>query len=414
MKIIRYNGSYRYKRQRRKRIIKTVLALTLALVVVGAAVFAVVKFAPSLLRREQPVAAPQKDYLLKAGEAAALDLVEGECYMLTLPEEVDIRGVAFSSDNSEVARVDSAGRTDALSEGEAKITAASDSFSAECVITVTKAPEAEQRNELTTAIIANTDTVKKNSEKGSDDLYNITVNRRTNTVTVYTYDGDGNYTVPVRAMVASCGTSGADITPTGDYSIYFRESWHPLYGGVFGMYISGFKGPYLFHSVPYYTKNHGKLEVEEFNKLGTNASQGCVRLMAADARWIYKNCALNTPVKVVDADASADPLGTPPAVKLRNSSGWDPTDPDKNNPYKGKQPTIKGAEDVTLKQGGSFDPAAGVSAEDICGNDITDRVAMQGRVITDKPGNYYLSYSVTDEFNQTVTASRTVTVEEND
>ena len=197
----------------------------------------------------------------------------------------------------------------------------------------------------------------------------------------------------------------------GEYSIYFREKWHALYGDVYGMYVSGFSGPYLFHSVPYFTRDHGDLETAEFNKLGANASQGCVRMMASDVRWICKNCPLNTPVTVIDADSSADPLGTPPAVKIDESVKWDPTDPYEENPYYGERPVINGAADVTLKAGQSFDPLAGVTAADLCGNDISARMIVVGQVVADKPGLYRLTYSVTDDFHFTCEVTRTVTVE---
>ena len=54
----------------------------------------------------------------------------------------------------------------------------------------------------------------------------------------------------------------------------------------------------------------------------------------------------------------------------------------------------------------------GVTAADICGNDITDRVKIAGQVIPEKPGVYYLTYSITDDFNLRTRVTRTVTVTE--
>jgi len=413
MKVLRYNGSYRYKAQRRKRIMKIVLALSVALVVIGAAVFGGIKLIPLVFQPHVDPEPVQEAFLQQDG-TVELTLSAGDTYMLTIPDGVDLRGVVFASDNDAVVRVDSAGRIDALSEGTARIAAVSESFHSVCELTVKKAKESEEPSEVTTALFANLDTLEKNQKNGKENLYRITVNRRTNTVTVYTYDENGEYTLPVRAMIASCGTSGTDITPVGKYALYFKEGWHLLYGDVYGMYVAGFDGPYLFHSVPYNTRNRADLETAEFNKLGTNASQGCVRLMVSDARWICLNCALNTPVTVIDADASADPLGTPPAVKINEKIKWDPTDHDEKNPYHGKRPEISGAQDVSLKAGESFDALEGVQAADICGNDITARMKLTGRVIPDKAGTYYLTYTVTDDFHLTAAVTRTVTVEENE
>ena len=216
----------------------------------------------------------------------------------------------------------------------------------------------------------------------------------------------------VTGGLASCGMSGADITITGDFSIYFQEPWHPLFGGVYGMFTSGFEGAYLFHSVPYEIYRHDALEAAEFNKLGQNASQGCVRMMVSDVYWVWKNCPLYTPVHVIDADSSADPLGKPRTVKLPANAVWDPTDKTEGNPYLDKVPTLTCAEDVEVSTGTQVDPMEGVSATDMFGNDVTDRVVVAGEVLRDKPGTYYLTYSFTDEFHRKTTATRTVTVVE--
>ena len=52
----------------------------------------------------------------------------------------------------------------------------------------------------------------------------------------------------------------------------------------------------------------------------------------------------------------------------------------------------------------------GVVAKDICGNVITDRIEITGQVLTDKPGIYYLTYSVTDDFHLTRSVIRKVVV----
>lgn len=349
---------------------------------------------------------------MKDGKPSQMEMKTGDICMLTVPSAVKISEIEFTSSDPSVVRVDAAGHTDALSVGTATVTASARNFTAACEFTVTENPVPDLPEELTTAIFANQDKLAENMAKSSDNLYSLTVNRRTNVVTAYTYDDKGKYTIPVRAMVASCGTGGSDITITGDFTIYFQEPWHPLYGDVYGMFVSGFEGPYLFHSVPYETDSHGTLETAEFNKLGEHASQGCVRMMAADVRWIFKNCPLNTPVHVIDADSSADPLGKPKTIKVPLNVKWDPTDTDPYNPYIGKLPEIKGADDIQIKKGTALSPMNGVTATDICGNDITDRVTVAGEVLSEKPGTYYLTYIVKDVFSQKVRVTRTVTVTE--
>ena len=409
MKVMRYGSKYRYNQSKKtnsKVVVIVIIASVVVLALIGLVIWRISDIKNSASADET------LNLAMHDGAPSEMKLNTGDICMLTLPSAINVKEVEFSSSDPSVVRVDSAGHTDALKAGMATVTASARNFTAACEFTVTDNPAADIPEELTTAILANQDVLEANMAKGTDDLYSLTVNRRTNVVTAYTYDSSGKYTVPVRAMVASCGTTGDDQTITGDYAIYFQEPWHPLYGDVYGMFVSGFEGPYLFHSVPYDTDRHSTLKTEEFNKLGSNASQGCVRMMAADVRWIFKNCPLNTPVHVIDADASSDPLGKPQTIKVPNDVRWDPTDTDPYNPYIGKVPTIEGVTDITIKVGETVSLLEGVKATDICGNDITANITVAGEVLTEKPGVYYITYVVKDVFNQRVRATRAVTVTE--
>lgn len=179
-----------------------------------------------------------------------------------------------------------------------------------------------------------------NTAKTGASPYLVRVNRTQNLVTVYGKDGNGNYTKPVKAMVCSVGLNGK--TETGTFTIKAQQGkpeksrWRLLSGGVYGQYITRFNGSILFHSVPYYSQNPADLEYEEYNKLGQAASLGCVRLAVIDAKWIYDNCPTGTTVEVYDSSAQ-EPLAKPTPIKINTSDvarrGWDPTDPDPNNPW---------------------------------------------------------------------------------
>ncbi len=212
-------------------------------------------------------------------------------------------------------------------------------------------------------------------------------------------------------MVCSCGEfNDENITPTGKYSVYLKNRWHALFGDVYGQYVTGFSGHYLFHSVPYKNTSANTLKTQEFNKLGTNASQGCVRLMVADAKWIYDNIDMGTNVEVIDKTSGSDPLGRPATVKVDTSVKWDPTDPSKKNPYHEKEPQIKGAKDITIAKDTDYE--AKVTAVDSCLQDITDRITVVGNVITNKAGKYLVTYSVTDSLSKTAEKTITVTVKD--
>ena len=164
--------------------------------------------------------------------------------------------------------------------------------------------------------------------------YYIRINRKQNCITVYTLDEDGGYTEPCRAMVCSTGLYNA--TPRGTFQISTKYRWRELYGGVYGQYATRIHGGVLFHSVPYYRKDEGTLCTDKYNKLGQQASMGCVRLTVEDAKWIAENCPVGTTVEIYDDD-DPGPLGKPDTLKLDFDSpnrGWDPTDPNENNPWR--------------------------------------------------------------------------------
>lgn len=164
--------------------------------------------------------------------------------------------------------------------------------------------------------------------------YYIKVNYGAQVVNIYTKDSDGKYTVPVKAMVCSTGTH----TPTsGVYTIGYRWEWLEMIGSVYGHYVTQIYGDILFHSVPYLEKgNHSSLEWWAYDKLGTKASLGCVRLTTKDALWIFNNIASGTKVEFYSS-SNPGPLGKPTARKISNAPnnirGWDPTDPDSRNPW---------------------------------------------------------------------------------
>lgn len=71
--------------------------------------------------------------------------------------------------------------------------------------------------------------------------------------------------------------------------------------------------------------------------------------------------------------------------------------------------TLLGSSELTLTEGGSFQEP-GYAAQDNCDGDITGNVTVSGQVDTGTPGQYTLTYSVSDNFGNTVSATRKVTV----
>lgn len=242
------------------------------------------------------------------------------------------------------------------------------------------------------------------SVQAATNNYYIKINKGTNVVTVYKQDG-----TPYTAFVCSIGYA----TPVGTFHTMAKYRWWVLDGPCYGQYCTRITGSILFHSVWYYQQTKNSQSYRQYNKLGTTASHGCCRLTVAASKWIYDNCPTGTKVIIFNGSAKDDPLGKPKAIKVKGYSGWDPTDPDKNNPYKTRstKPVITVSK-KTIVYGSKFGDG-NMTCKDSGGFDITDWVKMTGKVNTKKLGNYTVTYSVVDSFGRTATKKVTYKVVDN-
>ena len=237
-------------------------------------------------------------------------------------------------------------------------------------------------------------------------LYSIMVNRKMNTVTVYTLDEEGEYTVPYKAMICSTGRPG-HTTPLGSFSVTgSKREWCLMVDGTYGQYTTQFYGSYLFHSICYTDPDSSTMIPEEYNMLGSAVSRGCVRLQTEDAKWIYDNCAAGTRVTIYDSD-DPGPLGKPERLvdAVSEDCGWDPTDPRPENPW-----TLQPVEEIQISQeaaaltaGSSLTLTAQCLPEDagirtaVWKSDAPEVAAVQkGRVIALRAGTAMITASCGD------------------
>ena len=250
------------------------------------------------------------------------------------------------------------------------------------------------------------------------DTYKIKINKQCCTVTVYKLQ-DGKYKA-YKAFVCSPGYA----TPTGTFNLGEKMRWHTLDGPTYGQYCTRITGSILFHSVWYYQPEKNTQSYVQYNKLGTLASHGCVRLTVADSKWIYDNVPSGTSVTIYNSD-NPGPLGKPVAIKVKGYQGWDPTDPDENNPYLKKNPKIKGVQKTReVKYGAAFDIMAGITATNTTGFDATKRIkatiyfrepSQKGYVQVDKfdssqIGTYKIVYTVVDEIGHKAKKKSIITI----
>ena len=180
----------------------------------------------------------------------------------------------------------------------------------------------EIQTETTTETTAETTTEAKSYEvetwESISGNISVKVNLSTNTVTAYKGD------TPIKAMICSSGY----YTPTGSFRVSDKYRWHYLLGNVSGQYCTRIYGKILIHSIPYYSQNVRSLCTEEYNKLGTTCSHGCIRMQAGDAKWIFDNCPSGTSVVLYEDSENPDPLGKPEISQIPADQTWDPTDPE--------------------------------------------------------------------------------------
>ena len=169
------------------------------------------------------------------------------------------------------------------------------------------------------------------------------------TQSVVSFHGENGEWIEDRIMICSSG-KGKNGTPVGKYKIYERYDYKLLGSEeedtlCFGFWACRFYKGHLFHSVPIsydagYDKKlaHHMTNMRNYQKLGTTASHGCVRMTVADAKYIYDLSQFETVNVWVVKDQGPLPPRPPKAIMTepytnKQGYGWDPTDPDPDNPY---------------------------------------------------------------------------------
>ncbi len=219
----------------------------------------------------------------------------------------------------------------------------------------------------------------------NEGTYVIKVNLATCVVTVYSVGSDGTET-PVRSFACSPARDPY-ATPEGEFITGDNAVWCLLEDsseGQYALFITGdIEDGYLFHSVPYNTRDKGDLEWAEYNKLGSPASLGCIRVSVINARWLCENVGQGSKIVIYSDEDDNGPFGLPAVYfipeTVTEARGWDPTDPDPENPWHTYDFTLEVDSDaarsgVTLKAGDTFDIRDYVTATDAYGHDLAEYV----------------------------------------
>lgn len=160
--------------------------------------------------------------------------------------------------------------------------------------------------------------------------YRYDVNRQTCTVTVLGKDENGKFTVPVIAFACSVGLSSTPTPLGGPYTMQKEGRWQMLMGPSWGQYgthlIGAGQGGIYFHSVAGSAPNHYSISAVEYNKLGSPASHGCIRLTVRDAKWIWDHWGSGGNTAYIH-DSASNIFYKPSVPKIGAGTTYDPTDP---------------------------------------------------------------------------------------
>ncbi len=187
-------------------------------------------------------------------------------------------------------------------------------------------------------------------KKTGNKLY-LEINRAAGCVTAYAYDRERSaYIIPVKSFtvsvgrdVTSTGTAASlnkdtSYTPLGSYSVssngiatkYTLKTMNEPDGSVvYARWATHIVGNVYFHAIAVGSQSHYALSPSTYNRLGSPASAGCIRMTVADAKWIYDYASAGSEVNIVKGNsAKPGPLGKNPIIRVDYTINYDPTDPE--------------------------------------------------------------------------------------
>ncbi|MDO5402864.1 MAG: DUF5011 domain-containing protein [Eubacteriales bacterium] len=238
--------------------------------------------------------------------------------------------------------------------------------------------------------------------------YLIKVNKSKNFMKIYTMDNNMEFTEVWNSFWCSVNNS-VDV---GRTFISDKSVWYKIKDSAYGHYANRLDSGAWIYSVPYYSQDISRLNINLYNNLGKATKTGSIYIEAGNAKWIYENCGNQTVVEVYEDMAEPIPDGLLQMETLPNGSSYDPSDMPKSSDGACPAPinymrVVKGK---VITVGSAFDPMEGASAFDMNGNDISSYIKVEGNVDTTKEGVYPLTYSILDIYGKSLSYYREVTV----
>ena len=113
-----------------------------------------------------------------------------------------------------------------------------------------------------------------------------------------------------------------------------------------------------------------------------------------DAKWIYDHCRLGTKVVIGEGRTLKKPTRPKVRVSTKKRAGWDPTDPDKSNPYlkKANGAIATGYTPANVEKGEKIDYFSNLLALDETGKNITGKLKYN-KIDSSKTGTSKVTYT---------------------
>ena len=152
--------------------------------------------------------------------------------------------------------------------------------------------------------------------------YSIKISKAKNIMVIYQMDSNIEFTNPVKAFYVSVNSE----IKTGKTFISEKTLWKKLNDNSFVRFTSRLDNSELLSSASYYSQSIYNLNPKSYNNIGNNITEGSVFMTAANAKWIFENCGVNTPVEILE-DFEIEPGITIEEIKTLPSWAYrDPID----------------------------------------------------------------------------------------
>lgn len=238
-------------------------------------------------------------------------------------------------------------------------------------------------------------TEQEASEKEKDeagDEYYLEVNKKKNVMIVYQYNKDKSDKKAIKVVSASVGKKVKE----NKYKIKETYTWRNTDETSWNKYNTRYSDSGWIQSVDYKDKYSWTLNKKSYEALGKSQSDDSnIKLSAKDAQWVFSKCKEGTVVKVVKGKKDDKlPMETEELIKLRKYCLWDPTDPEKGNPYKNVANEAISLYEGTVyvEKGSDINYTANIIALDKDGKNVTNKLKYT-KIDTSVTGSHKVKYS---------------------